>query len=226
MRLNSDKCFYIHYVPQNRENVYPTYHIDGSELVRKENVSDLGVIVEENLKFHSQVAKACKKANQQISTIRRCFKSRNPKFLETMFKTYVRPHLEYCVQVWNPVHAGDVEAMERVQNRFTRMIPQSAVMSQAERNKLLNITTHEERRLRGDLIYIYKLFESHLFTPSSIFHTRGHRKKLNLEFARNNLRKHSFAVRNVSFWNNLPNIVVEAQNLDIFKSRLDNYLLS
>ena len=167
---------------------------------------------------------ACKKANRQISTIRRTFKSRNPRFLETMFKTYVRPHLEYCVQVWSPVNKGDITAMELVQNRFTRMLPQSSVMTQEERNRTLKITSHQCRRLRGDLIYIYKLFSTKLFVPSTNSSTRGHNKKLTLQFARNNIRKHSFGLRSIENWNNLPENIVNAPNLNIFKSRLDDFL--
>lgn len=224
MRLNADKCFLLHYVPQNIQKNYPSYFIEGRELNRKENASDLGVMIEGNLKFHEQVAKACKKATSQTNTIRRTFKSRNPKFLESMYKTFVRPHLEYCVQVWNPGYIGDIAKMEQVQNRFTRLLPQSRIMTQSERNKRLNITSHETRRLRGDLIYMYKMFDSGLFTPSPETRTRGHSRKLVLERAQNNLRKHSFATRNVTAWNNLPDHVVSAQSLNIFKSRLDAYL--
>ena len=80
-----------------------------------------------------------------------------------MFTMYVRPHLEYCVQVWNPEYIGDKLRMEKVQNRFTRLLRQGRVMSPRERNEVLGITSHEVRRLRGDLIYIYKMFDSDLF---------------------------------------------------------------
>ena len=224
MRFNSDKCFLLHYVPQNNSRFYPIYTIEGKELTRKEKLSDLGVLIEGNLKFHGQVAKACKKATSQINTIRRSFKSRNPKFLETMYKTHVRPHLEYCVQLWNPVHVGDIAEMERIQNRFSRLLPESRVMTHSERNRSLNLTSHEARRLRGDLIFIFKMYDSGIFNPSTETRTRGHSRKLIVERTRNNLRKHSFATRNVSTWNSLPEHVVSAENLNIFKSRLDTYL--
>ena len=177
MRLNTEKCFFLHYVPQNRNKMYPTYFLEGVTLARRENATDLGVTVEDNLKFHAQVSGQCKKATHKINTIRRTFMSRNPKFLESIFKTYVRPHLEYCVQVWNPVHIGDITKIEKVQNRFTRLLPQSRVMTHEERNHRLNITSHESRRLRGDLIYMYNrvsrkkffFFESSL-TPKKLCH--------------------------------------------------------
>ena len=221
MRLNAEKCFFLHYVPQNQNKMYPSYFLEGVALARRENASDLGVIIEDDFKFHAQVSAACKKATTQINTIRRTFMSRNPKFLESMFKTYVRPHLEYCVQVWNPVHVGDIMRMEKVQNRFTRLLPQSRVMTHQERNQCLNISSHESRRLRGDLTYMYKMYDSQLFTPSAETRTRGHSKKLKVERTHNNIRKHSFATRNVNAWNDLPENVVCADTLDMFKARLD-----
>ena len=226
MRLNAEKCFFLHYVPQNRNKTYPIYYLDGVPLIRRESATDLGVVVEDDFKFHAQVSGACKKASKQINTIRRTFMSRNPKFLESMFKTYVRPHLEYCVQVWNPVYIGDINRMEKVQNRFTRFLPQSRVMSQEERNQRLNITSHESRRLRGDLVYMYKLYESQLFTSSNETRTRGHPKRLKIEITHNNLRKHSFAARNADAWNSLPESVVCANSLDEFKARLDAHYTS
>ena len=96
-------------------------------------------------------------------------------------------------------------------------------MSPRERNEVLGITSHEVRRLRGDLIYIYKLFDSDLFSVSDVTRTRGHSKKLYLERTNNNIRQHSFSIRNVSAWNNLPDNVVDSSNLNIFKARLDDY---
>ena len=224
MQLNVQKCFYLHYVPQNRSRVqFPQYHINNTMLERREKASDLGVIVQDNLKFHEQVAKACQKASTQINVIKRNFLSRNPKFLETMYKTFIRPHIEYCIQVWNPVYVGDIEKLEKVQKRFTKLLPQSWTMSQEERNQMLNITSHESRRLRGDLIYIYKMYDSDLFSHCSESRTRGHSKKLKVNFACNNLRKHSFAVRSVDSWNSLPETVVTAPSVNSFKARIDKY---
>ena len=226
MRLNAQKCFHLHYVPQNKQKTHPQYQIDGEVLSRRSSALDLGIIVEDTLKFHAQVAKACKKATTLINTIRRTFVSRNPRFLENMYKTFIRPHLEYCVQVWSPVYAGDTTAIEKVQNRFTRLLPQSSAMAHDERNKLLNITSHEVRRLRGDLIYTYKMYESGLFEPSTETRTRGNSRKLKKEHCRNNLRQHSFAARSVDAWNHLPDCIVTADTLDTFKARLDLYLNS
>ena len=224
LRLNVQKCFFLHYVPQKKTSCYPDYNINGIELQRKQETSDLGIMVSDNLKFHSQVSQACKKATREINRIRRTFISLSPDFLSNMFEVFVRPHLEYCVQVWNPVYVGDIEMMEKVQNRYTRLLRHGNILTHEQRNKLLNITSHQTRRLRGDLIYTYKLLNSTLFTPSYETRTRGHTKKISVELSRNNIRMHSFAVRSVAAWNSLPEHIVSAETLECFKARLDEHM--
>ena len=105
---------------QNAE-IEVEYNLNSVPLKRERQAKDLGIIVSDDLKWHQQVTSATKKANSQIHIIRRTFKSRNPKFLANMYKLRVRPHLEYCSEVWNPYHQGDIQTMERCQNRMTRL---------------------------------------------------------------------------------------------------------
>ena len=142
-----------------------------------------------------------------------------------MYKMYVRPKLEYCVQAWNPVYSGDIDLIEKVQNRFTRLLPQGNSMTPTERNEALNITDHKTRWLRGDLIHIYKMIgDGELFSRVLEARTRGHNKKLLVPQSIINIRKHSFSVRNINVWNMLPEHIVIAETLNIFKSKIDVFL--
>ena len=78
----------------------------------------------------------------------------------------IRPHLEYAIQVWNPYQIGDIEIIERVQRRATKIPKSLWTMSYSERLEILGFTTLEERRTRGDLIQMYKIVSllfSHLY---------------------------------------------------------------
>ena len=126
------------------------------ELERKSEAEDLGLTVTDDLKWHKHITKICDRANREINRISRTFKTRTPRFLKDLYQTYVRPHLQYCSSVWNPVYVGDIQKIERVQNKFTRLLKHSSVMTPQQRNEFIGISTHQERRKRGELIELYK----------------------------------------------------------------------
>ena len=83
--------------------------------------------------------------------------------------TLVRSRLEYCVQAWRPYLVKDIEFMEKVQKRVTRMLPDLKNMSYPERLKKLGLTILESRRLRGDLIEVFKILKSHNNVDRNMF---------------------------------------------------------
>ena len=78
-----------------------------------------------------------------------------------IYKTLIRPHLEYCVQVWSPYprygNWETIKSIEHVQRMFTRLIDGIGLLSYEERLHKLNLTTLLERRARGDLIETYRI---------------------------------------------------------------------
>ena len=69
-----------------------------------------------------------------------------------LYKSLVRPHLDYCIQVWRPHLQKDKEAIEKVQRRATRMILECRGMSYENRLKKVGLTTLETRRQRADML--------------------------------------------------------------------------
>ena len=115
---------------------------------------DLGVYITSNLKPGEQCARACKRAMSVLGMIRRHFRGLDKEEFMILYKTYVRPHLEYCVQVWNPTLKKDIECLERVQRRATKLVKGLEAMSYEERLTVLRLTTLEKRRTRGDLLLL------------------------------------------------------------------------
>ena len=153
MYFNVDKCKVLHL---GQKNPHLTYLMDGTQIQSVTQEKDLGVIIYDNAKPSEQCAKAVKKANQVLGQLLRSFQCRDKHTLIQLYKVFVRPHLEYAVQAWCPYTVKDIELMEKVQRRTIRQIS-NLRGSYEEKLKLLNLTTLEDRRKRGDCIETFKM---------------------------------------------------------------------
>ena len=227
MKFNADKCKVLHLGRQNREG---QYNLEGVELEKIAEEKDLGVYVEKNFKVGKQCTKAAAKGNQILGLIARTFVTRSREVIMSLYKTLVRPHLEYCVQAWRPHLKKDIEKIEKVQRRATRMMMGSRELDYESRLRKVGLTTLETRRLRADMIEVYKIVNGmEGITEAKMFKRdgggrRGHKFKLYKKRVRLDIAKYTFANRVCTPWNNLPKTVVEATSVDMFKGKLDNYL--
>ena len=120
----------------------------------------------------------------------------------------------------------DKALLERIQHRFTRMIPGFSKLGYEDRLLRLGLWSLEERRNRADLIEVYKILTGLSSSPSlrSMFvvqadsKTRGHSKKLYKQHSSCVARKHFFSERVINRWNSLSSEAVEAPSLNSFKN--------
>ena len=118
---------------------------------------DSGVIMQSDLKVDKQCSKAANEANKRLDMIHRNFKCKAKKVILPLYKSIVRPHLDYCVQAWRPHYRKDVDKLEKVQRRATRMVEGLEGYSYEDRLRILGLTTLETRFLRADLIEVFKI---------------------------------------------------------------------
>ena len=149
-----------------------------------------------------------------------------------LYRAQVRPHIEYANVVWHPYKIKDIETIERVQRRATKLIPGLKDRSYEQRLRTLGLFTLAFRRLRGDLIETYKIVSGlsdpetspdlHLLGETN---TRGNGRKLEVRRAdgKHMLRHNFFTIRVAKVWNELPREVVWARSLDDFKNKLDRF---
>jgi len=82
----------------------------------------LGVLVDEKLNMSEQCALSAQKATHILGCIKRNVASRSRKVILPLYSALVIPHLEYCVQLWSPQHKKEMDVLEQVQRRTTKMI--------------------------------------------------------------------------------------------------------
>lgn len=230
MSFNTDKCVVIHL---GSENSKQHYSLCGSVLRESTKERDLGIIVDSSMKFSEQCNTACKNANSTLGLIRRTIRHKSQHIITKLYKALVRPKLEYCVQAWCPYLKKNIDNLEKVQHRATKMIEECKHLKYEERLIQTGLTTLEERRTRGDLIEVFKMIKGlnktdyrNFFTIIQNSKTRGHRFKLQKNRSRLDIRKYFFSQRVVNVWNALPEIVLESETVNSFKNKYDKYVSS
>ena len=230
LKFNTSKCKVLHL--EFNSNDHLNYVLDDSILKNTAQEKDLGVLTSGTLLWNEQIESCVSKANQMLCWISRNMISREKSLMIRVYKALIRPHLEYCVQLWNPVaEYGNwslILRIEGVQRRFTRMIEGVGLLPYSERLRVLELTTLAERRSRGDLIEVYKASLG-LSQLAGVFNFS--RSGLNLvckpgksKISKLNRVKRNFINERVmSFWNRLPIEVKTAPTLNIFKSNLEAF---
>ncbi len=200
------------YVGINNDNV--KYLMNGVELSVTIIETDLGVIISDDLKPSNQCSKVVKTANKLVGFIGRTFEHKSEKVILTLYNSLVRPLLEYYVQYWSPYYREDIDKLERVQRRVTKMIPRLRCKPYEERIQELNLFSMSKRRMRGDLIEAFKMFKgfvnvnvSDYFTLDQSRVTRGNGYKIASKRFSSREAKHFFFNRVVNAWNSLPEVL-------------------
>ena len=190
---------------------------------------DLGVWTDCDPSPSRMCAESASRAGRMLNFVRRTFPRISPKIFHLLYPTYVRPFLEHCSIAWLPVLKRDKRVLEQVQRRATKLVAPIRSLLYPDRLKALNLVPLEYRRLRGCLIYTFKLFQGGAqglhFSPAKWdFH--GHARKVFIRRANTRLTLPVFSFVTTPLWNRLPPEVVFALSLPSFKSRLDKVLPS
>ncbi|CAM1304818.1 Uncharacterised protein r2_g1469 [Pycnogonum litorale] len=224
MRLGNPKSDKRYYMKSKDAEGNPTI----VELAESEVERDLGVLIDKGLTFKRHINQASAKANRVLGIIRRSCDFLTPAVFIQLYKSIVRPILEYGHTAWQPRHKTLCCEVEDVQRRATKFISSLKDKPYPERLIALNLPSLEHRRLRGDMIDMYKYTHGMYLTSRPRFNyfqgprdTRGHSLKLEKSRCRLDTRRNFFVQRGTTTWNSLPDSVVTAPSVNAFKNRLD-----
>ena len=254
MSYNIDKCHSLHLGNHNLKPIYTlpkmsnykktsggisyTYNFHKLQQVQEEK--DLGVVVDDKLLFRKHISGKISKANSMIFLIKHTFKYLDAEMFNLIYKALVRPQVEYASTVWSPILKMDINSLEKVQRRATKLVPEISTLSYPERLQYLKLPTLQYRRLRQDLIFIFKhtnqlinlntrtycktcKHNPDMLTPSLSQTTRGHPHKYQIHHHQG-IRNRFLTSRALSTWNNLNPSTLNTKIVNVFKNKLGSDL--
>ena len=240
MSFNYEKCKVMHFGKNNKCHEYKMELGQGvaPHTIEKTLIErDLGLMISNDLKWVNQIDKATNTAKSIIAQIRNSFSYFDAELVRLLYVSLIRPHLEFAVPVWNPYLKKDIDKIERIQHKATRLVPKIRNKCYEDRLDEMRLTTLETRRKRGDLIQFFKIINGidqvewknkpektlqgiENGPVTSNLRKKGicyHREPANTCMIRDTF----FLNRVIPLWNTLPRHIKEAATLNSFKARLD-----
>lgn len=227
--LNVSKCFTVSFT--RKRNVFNNnYSLKNKPLLTLHEIRDLGVIMDSKLIFDTHINSITSKAYKALGfIIRSCKNLRRLKSVKVIYCAFVRSHLEYASQVWNPSYKVYINKLESIQKKFIRHIKFKFKLPRLPYNQLcikLHLLPLHVRRYITDITYLMKIAQSlvdcpallaklHLLVPSRSQSRR--RLSLFVPWARTNFRQNSYFIRAIRSFNDL---CIENEDIDLFASSI------
>ena len=232
MEFNRDKCHVLTLGKFENTKHTHRYQLGEDEIEHVFTEKDLGITIDSELTYEEHIANKIRVANGIVGLMRRSFSYLDPTSFKKLFCAFVRPHLEYGQSVWAPHLQKHINAIEKVQMRATKLVDGLKNLDYEERLRRCNLTTLLFRRMRGDMIEMWKhfhIYERGILSPSFMPNERPPRNgnhPLQLYQRRSGdgergVQSNSYYFRTTELWNSLPTSVVKSETIDDFKNKLD-----
>ena len=230
MRFNPSKCQIIHIARSHPQT--KLYELCGEFLSTVNSAKYLGIIISKDLDWHEQVCSVAKKANSALHMVARNLHNCTRQTRALAYISLVRPKMEYSATVWDPHHQNDIDSMERINRRASRVVYKKSFwdkdVSPTKLLKELDWPTLAKRRQHQRLTMIYKIANGQIAIPPTQLiqptrQLRGHSKKYQTIRTSCDTVKNSFYSRTIPQWNALNEDIVSASSIDSFKDKLSHF---
>ena len=231
MEFHPGKCELLRISTKREHNISKfNYSIHNTVIEATKHAKYLGVTIMCNLQWNYHIECITKKASNTLGFVQRNFKNCPRNIKEKLYKSYVRPGLEYASSVWDPFTGENIGRIERVQRRAARCVTSVFGRDQSVSALLEELKWQplQERRARAKLILAHKginhVTDIPFNYPTVSCGTRGHVKNnFYIPFSRLDTHKYSFYPSTLRLWNNIPPEIRNLPTADAFASGLDRY---
>ena len=233
VKFNPEKCEVMR-ISYKQDKSKHQYYLSNARLKCVDSYKDLGVIMSRDLSWSNHVNASVNKANKVLGLLKRTVGSKNREIFSILYRSLVRPLLEYASPVWSPYLVKDKRAIESIQRRASRIAlgQKRREMSYEERCELLGWSTLERRREYFSLVECYKtVFALNGLECRDYFefcnnNTRSNNSfKIRMKSAKVNTFKYSFFERIIKEWKNIPHHLFRNDiNINKFKYNLRKWM--
>lgn len=206
--------------------------MQNEDLAYLESFSLVGVALDQNLLWRGHINSLAESAAKKLGYLFRARKYFSSANLLSLYKSQVRPTIEYCSHIWGAAAPSNLLVLDAIERRALRLIGDLDLTN--------GLTSLAHRRLVGDLCLFYRYFQGFCsdelasIIPPLAAHNRTTRATENIHKhvvhtyrSRTDHFSRSFVPRVSKFWNALPESVFPTPpNLQIFKKRINKHLLS
>lgn len=229
MKLNINKCKSMRISRLNTQTF--CYSINNVPLEDVSTYKYLGVHISSTLSWKTHINYVINNANRTLGYLRRNFNQATSSLKLLLYKTLVRPKLEYAASVWDPNTASLCNELESIQNRASRFILSNyhRTSSVTSMKESLSLPLLERRRKIFRLCLFHKIYHSNptlrnrlLSRPSYVSSRIDHHHKVHVPSCRTNLFQDSFVPSTCASWNRLPRSVADIGDEIAFRSAVTN----
>lgn len=199
-----------------------------------DSVRDLGIKVTANLSWSPHIRNIVDDANRMAAWILSVFSTRDSEVMITLYKSLIRPRVEYSCPLWDPKKIGDIALIEQVQRQFTSRIKDIQDLSYHERLAKLKLMSLQRRRERYSILHLHKIIYNNVTSDLNITTSYNPRRGLSVNIPPilkgtktkfQTLRDDFYTVSAPQLFNSLPKCIRDEDKYEPFKAKLTAYLL-